>query len=196
MINIAVEGESDREMASAVAREAGKSVNKVRVAGGKTRLDPLIPKYNNASAQTPWVVFRDSDSRCPVSLRAELGAQISRWNASFSLRVAHTMSEAWLLADAEAFSSYFAVSRARVPVDPEALPHATRTLLALCADSRSAAIRRDVTASGGAIGPLFVSRINDFASTVWRPALAVGRSDSLRRAVNRIRELDSSRSVD
>ena len=36
MINIAVEGESDREVARAVAMFAGHQVHQIRVAGGKT----------------------------------------------------------------------------------------------------------------------------------------------------------------
>lgn len=115
MINVAVEGEPDREVASAVVRAAGRSVNLVRVAGGKTRLDPLIPKYNRASVQTPWVVFRDSDSVCPVALREDLGAGIAEWHPSFSLRIAHSMSEAWLLADPVSFSSFFSVPRNQYP---------------------------------------------------------------------------------
>ena len=97
MINVVVEGESDREVAKTVVVHAGHRVHQVRIAGGKTKLDPLIPKYNIASAQFPWVVFRDSDSQCPVILRARLTAGISSWHPQFSLRIAHSMSEAWLL---------------------------------------------------------------------------------------------------
>ena len=99
MINVVVEGESDREVAKAVVAHAGHWVHQVRVAGGNTRLDPLIPKYNIAAAQHPWVVFRDSDSQCPVILRTRLTAGISSWHPQFCLRIAHSMSEAWLLAD-------------------------------------------------------------------------------------------------
>ena len=99
MINVVVEGESDREVAKTVVVHAGHRVHLVRIAGGKTRLDPLITKYNIASAQYPWVVFRDSDSECPVTLRARVTAGISSWHPQFCLRIAHSMSEAWLLAD-------------------------------------------------------------------------------------------------
>lgn len=189
MINIAVEGESDRELAKAVAREAGQTVNLVRVAGGKNKLDPLIPKYNRASAQLPWVVFRDSDALCPVTLRQQLSAPVAKWHAQFILRIAHSMSEAWLLGDAEAFSKYFSIRPGRIPSAPEDLPHAKRTVLALCAQSRSRDIRQDMTAPDGGTGPLYVSRLNEFASSVWRPREAAIVSDSLRRAIKRISAL-------
>lgn len=186
MINIAVEGESDREMARAVATHAGHRVNQIRVAGGKTRLDPLIPKYNIASAQYPWVVFRDSDSQCPVHLRAQLTAGISSWHPQFVLRIAHSMTEAWLLADREGFSDHFKVPIVRVPHDPDELPNAKQAVLALCSRSRSAAIRKDVTAPGTRTGPLYVLRVNEFASTKWDVGVAESVSRSLRRAIAQI----------
>ncbi len=190
MINVAVEGESDREVAKAVARAAGVEVNLVRVAGGKTKLDARIPKYNQASVQFPWVVFRDSDAQCPVMLRAHLTANISAWQPGFMLRIAHSMSEAWLLADPDGFSSYFRVPRKKIPCDPESLPHAKRTLLALCAGSLSKTIRREVTEAGGKeTGPLFVWRMNDFASKDWNPIRAGTASGSLRRAIAQIRQI-------
>lgn len=189
MINVVVEGESDREVAKTVVVHAGHRVHQVRIAGGKTKLDPLIPKYNIASAQFPWVVFRDSDSQCPVILRARLTAGISSWHPQFSLRIAHSMSEAWLLADRAGFAEYFKVPSTRIPRDPEALPNAKHALLALCSRSRSKAIRKDVTASGSHTGPLYVTRINEFASTVWSVAEAETVSDSLRRAVARVAQL-------
>ncbi|WP_152642120.1 hypothetical protein [Microbacterium azadirachtae] len=189
MINIAVEGESDREVAKAVVRAAGHVVNKIVVAGGKTRLDPRIPNYNRAATQQPWVVFRDSDAQCPVSLRASLTAGITKWHPNFSLRIAHSMSEAWLLADPAAFSEFFSVPQNRIPSDPESLLHAKRTVLDLCVRSRSRAVQRDMTAPGNATGPLYVARINEFASSTWRPIVASDLSNSLRRTIDRIREL-------
>ncbi|MCJ1704652.1 hypothetical protein [Rathayibacter sp. VKM Ac-2926] len=189
MVNVAVEGESDRGVASAVVRAAGRSVGLIRVAGGKSRLDPLIPKYNLAAVQHPWVVFRDSDAACPVSLRQELTATIAAPNEAFCLRIAHSMSEAWLLSDTDAFAHYFAVPRGRVPADPEAFPHAKRTLLSLCSESRSRAIRSEVVSVAGGAGPLFVAHMNAFAGERWNARDAAERSQSLRRAIAAIRAL-------
>lgn len=186
MINVVVEGESDREAARAVVLAAGQQVGRIIVAGGKSKLDPKIPNYSRAAAQFPWVVFRDSDAECPVLLRSRLTSGIVDWQPGFSLRIAHSMTEAWLMADRESFSTFFHVPVNRIPQDPESSPHAKRVLLALCAQSRSRNVKRDMTAAGGAAGPLYVSQLNEYASTVWRPTEAAAVSPSLSRALAEI----------
>lgn len=186
MISIVVEGESDREAARSIVRACGHEVDKVIIAGGKTRLDPLIPKYNNASAWSPWVMFRDSDNECPVELRDRLGAQIPKWEPTFLLRIAHTMTEAWLMADIAAFARYFSVSEKRVPPEPETSPHAKQTLLNLCMHSRSRTIREEVSPKPGRTGPLYVFHLNKYAETSWRPDIAAQHSPSLARTLTRI----------
>jgi hypothetical protein len=189
MIHISVEGESDREAAKAVVRSAGRTVATVVVAGGKTRLDPKIPKYNEASRRANWIVFRDSDGQCPLILMRHLTAKIGVRNSRFLLRIAHSMTEAWLLADRDGFSDFFHVSPGQLPSDPESLTHAKQTLLALCSKSRSRALRGDLVTRDGQTGPLYVSRINEFASTRWSVAAASANSPSLSRAIRSIRTL-------
>lgn len=198
MINVAVEGESDREVARSVVMHAGHRVQRPIAKSpapcrrGKNKLDRLIPKYNIAAVQRPWVVFRDSDSQCPVTLRTRLTAGISSWHPQFYLRIAPSMSEAWLLADRESFAEYFKVPVSRIPRDPESLPNAKQAVLSLCGRSRSAVIRRDVNASATRTGPLYVIRIYEFASTAWNVAEVGTVSDSLRRAVARVGQLPAA----
>ena len=189
MIYIAVEGESDREAAIAVARVAGHDVAHVYVAGGKTKLDAKIAKYNAASRGVSWVVFRDSDGQCPVELRRHLTAGIFSWSPRFALRIAHSMTEAWLMADKEGFAGFFHVRPSRLPLHPESVEHAKRTLLDLCLASSSRTIRRDVVTADGKTGPLYVVRINEFASRRWDVNAAAENSPSLARALESIRSL-------
>lgn len=192
MINVVVEGASDTEVARAVVEAAGRQVLRIVVAGGKGKLDPRIPNYNRAAVQYPWVIFRDSDSSCPVELRSRLTAGMGGMNPQFCLRIAHSMSEAWLLADREMFAEFFGVAVSRIPPNPEILEHAKRTVLALCSQSRSRTIRSDMTTSRQQTGPLYVARINEFASTRWRPLEAANSSESLRRAISGIAQLPES----
>lgn len=189
MINVAVEGESDRGAASTVVTAAGRAVALMRISHGKTKLDVKIPKYHQAARQTPWVVFRDSDGVCPVQLRDRLTASISSSNPKFALRIVHSMTEAWLLADRDGFARFFRVRPADVPTQPETLSHAKQSLLRVCATSSSRAIRKDVVAPDGQTGPLYVPRINEFAQTHWDVAAAAENSPSLARAIRAIREL-------
>lgn len=105
------------------------------------------------------------------------------------LRIAHTMTEAWLLADRDGFADFFRVRVGQVPVDPERLPHAKHEVLRLCANSRVRTIRQDMVRSTGEAGPLYVKRINEFASTRWDVSSAAASSDSLSRAIRKIRAL-------
>lgn len=189
MIAIVVEGPSDVQIGHAVARACGLDVVKVVVKKGKTNLDPDIPKYNQASKQIPWVVFRDSDSVCPVELSGQLLQPISKQSSRFVLCLAHSMSEAWLLADCDGFASYFHVAKAKIPREPELLSNAKATLLRLCSESRSREIRSGMVARSEKVGPLYVSTINHFATTTWDVDIAASRSPSLRRALERLKAI-------
>lgn len=189
MINAAVEGLSDEGVARAVIRAAGHEVGKVFAKGGKTRLDPLIPNYNRAALHEPWVVFRDSDTKCPVELRAQLLQGIDVVSPSFALRIVHPMTEAWLLADRERFAEFFGVRTALVPSGVDSLQNAKATVLHLCSRSRSKVLRADMVTEGGKTGPLYVSRVNEFAEQVWRVGVAAVESESLDRALVALRAL-------
>ena len=190
-MNLVVEGHSDIEAAKAVVREAGHETGKIIPKGGVTRLDPDIPKYNRAAEFEPWVVFRDTDSKCPVELRAQLLVDVPALAADFRLRLAHSMTEAWLLADQIGFARYFGLTDSRVSTDPDTLSHAKREVLRLCASSTKRGIRSGMVASDGDTGPEYVVLLNDFAQYHWNVSAASANSDSLRRAVEGVRSIGS-----
>ena len=181
-----VEGASDRDTARAVVLAAGHQPGTVHDKGGKGKIDPLLKNYNLAARRTPWVVFRDTDSHCPVQLRESLLSDLDSISPYFELRLAHSMTEAWLLADASGFAKFFQVSQARIPRDPEKLVHAKQEVLNQCRRSRSRRVREGMTAGNSEIGPLYVEMINRFAREEWNVARAMERSESLERAVRRI----------
>ncbi|MGB0876606.1 MAG: hypothetical protein ACPGXI_06030 [Mycobacterium sp.] len=188
MINAVVEGQSDTGVADALIRAANREVGRIIVKGGKSKLDPLIVNFHAASAQGTWLVIRDSDAECPLILHARLTAGIINTHRSFLLRIAHPMAEGWLLADTAGFAGYFGVKLAQVPRDPESLTNAKDTVLRLCSSSRSRDIRRDMVV-GSKTGPLYVHHVNEFAAKHWNVETAAQNSDSLRRALGRIRQL-------
>ena len=172
-----------------VASAAGHEVAKVTVRNGKDRIDEKLASYNRAARYGAWVVLRDSDQDCPVELRRRLLDPLGELSPRFMLRLAKSMSEAWILADRDAFASFFKVRPSLVPTDPESLPHAKRTLLEICAQSTSRSLREDMVRPGWKIGPLYVEWINEFARSDWRVEVAASSADSLSRAVERIRSL-------
>jgi hypothetical protein len=195
IVNIVVEGRSDEGAAEKIVQYAGHSVGRVIDKRGKTKLDPDVARYNQASRHGAWVLFRDTDGVCPVELRRHLLDGIHELSAQFRLRLAHSMTEAWLLADARSFSQYFQVPVATIARDPETLPHAKREVLRLCSNSRSREIRSAMVSSDGDVGPLYVARINEYARDHWNVDEALQSSPSLRRAVDAIRTLGPSEST-
>jgi len=182
-VSIVFEGESDRAMATKVIRYSGLGIDKVLSKGGASRVDKLIPKLaKNTRLWNPWVVFRDSDTECPVELRRKLIGPISP-NPAFTLRIVHPMSEGWLMADQQSFSQYFEIPEKKLPTDTESLPHAKRFLLDLCGKYSSRDICSDIVRSDGSTGPLYAFRINDFARNHWDIESAARNSPSLNRAL-------------
>ena len=161
---VVVEGASDEQVARAVVHAAKREVAKIVVKGGKTQLDPLLPRYNRAALHSPWVVFRDSDTQCPVTLRSRLTAGIDTLSPSFLLRIVHPMSEAWLLADRKGFAGFFQIKESQVPDEPERLQNAKLSVLTLCARSRSRVLSREIVAPGTRTGPLYTALIGEFAA--------------------------------
>lgn len=110
------------------------------------------------------------------------------------LRIAVTMTEAWLMSDRERFAEYFHVAKDRVPIFPEDVEHAKKTLLSVVERSRRRHLRVAVTATtrDGVLraGPAYVPTVNDFAILHWRPRVAAQCAPSLRRA---LREIEAAR---
>ncbi|QWW20569.1 hypothetical protein I6B53_01360 [Schaalia sp. 19OD2882] len=176
-------------MARSVLRHCGfELAGPPLVKDGKSNLDGLIPGLARMGPHRPWVVFRDADSACPVELRALLIADRPH-DGSFELRIARSMTEAWLMADHMSFARRFKIRAGSIAAEPDELPHAKRTLLALVADSTSRSVKEDMVRKDGANGPLYASRINDFAEHHWDVARACERSPSLDRTVRRLTEM-------
>ena len=181
-IRIAVEGASDEEMARKLMRHAGLTVSH--------ELDKVIPRLAKTTVNDPWVVFRDADTACPVELRRQLIGDRPH-DGAFELRFPTSMTEAWFLADAIGFAAHFRITRGRIPAVPDDLEHAKRSLLGLCQQSKSRALREDVVRPSGRPGPLYVLRMNEFAKMSWDIERASEHSPSLRRTVNRLSEMRS-----
>ncbi|MEL4356671.1 MULTISPECIES: hypothetical protein [unclassified Luteococcus] len=187
-MRVVVEGPSDLQAAVKTCTAAGHAVTSARSAGGKSKLDPKIANYAQAARNEPWVIFRDSDRECPVALRKRLMQGIP-YNPLFALRIAHTMTEAWLMADRMDFAKYFHVSNDLVPLAPDSEDHAKHTFLTLCLKSHSRDIREEVARDEAHAGPLFVEHLNEFARLHWNVDRAAENSPSLQRALVTLRSL-------
>lgn len=198
-IRIAVEGPSDVAVVRRVLESRSLAVEErgIFIMGGKPKLDPKIRSYNQAAAHFPWLVLRDGDNDergCPVALR-ESKLRRKDQHPAFCFRIAVRSVEAWLLADHQAFASYFSVARSRIPSAPEETDDPKRALVDLCRSSSRSDIRRALVPSqrsGSRVGPEYVSRISDYARNAWRPNEAAVNAPSLRGMLDALDGLLSS----
>jgi hypothetical protein len=161
---------------------------------GKTMLRQRMAGYNNAAHRLPWVVLVDLDREadCAPPLRAAWLPQPAR---HLCFRVVVREVEAWLLADAERMAGFLGVARGKIPAQPETLNDPKQALVNLARGSRRRDIREDLVPrpeSGRQLGPAYSSRLIEFASGSWRPEIAAGRADSLRRAIACVKRLTAA----
>jgi hypothetical protein len=186
VISAAVEGIVDEAVARTLIRHAGAAVGDVYGKHGKAFLRQKIAGYNNAARRTPWLILVDLDQeeQCAPPL---VNAWLAHPARHLCFRVAVREVEAWLMADAERLSPFLRVPRNRIPAIPETLDNPKATMVSLARRSARGAIQQDMVprdGSGRQVGPAYASRLIEFASTSWRPEVAAGHADSLRRTID------------
>jgi hypothetical protein len=194
VISAAVEGLVDEAVAKRLIIEAGGNPGPVFGKNGKSHLKQRIKGYNQAAKITPWLVLLDLNHEfdCSPPLRS---AWLPRPSPNMCFRIAVREVEAWLLADRQRFASFFQIPLSTVPTDPESIDNPKELVVNLAGRSRSRAVKDDMVprvGSGRSIGPGYPSRLIEFAiddRKGWRPQHAACSSDSLKRCLNRLREL-------
>lgn len=186
-VNFATEGLVDAAVAERLIRHCGAQPGNPRIAGGKTRLDPNIPRYVNSARQLPWLILRDldHDAACGPELRQQLSSEEL---PLLCLRIAVREIEAWLMHDREALSRFLKVRVARIPEHAETLDDPKQALINAARSSTSSSIREAMTprdGAGASEGPEFAAYMVDFVRNHWDIRRAVGQDQntSLARAV-------------
>lgn len=190
-VTIGCEGITDEAALRRLCAAVGRDVAVVHVAGGKTKLDPQLAGYNSAARFAPWLVVRDlnGDAGCAPALVRRL---LPKPSAKMSFRVSVRALESWLMADRDSLARYLRVGIGRIPADPDAVPRPKVELVKIASASRMRAVREDMVprpGSGTIVGPNYEARIIEYATTIWDPVRAAGRSDSLRRCLAALRAL-------
>lgn len=188
-VNIVVEGQTDEPVARRLLHAAGFDVGVVYGKLGKLHIDKKLVAYNNAARFAHYFVIRDmnGDEECPSTLaRAKLPVPASL----MCFRIAVRSIEAWLLADREKLSEFLGVAVARLPHNPDTIPHPKLALIEVARHSRRREIREDMVPASHStmsVGRGYTSRIGEFANTVWRPTVAAKHSRSLARCLEALK---------
>ncbi|MCI5146041.1 MAG: hypothetical protein D3923_11045 [Candidatus Electrothrix sp. AR3] len=158
--------------------------------GGQGYLQAQINNFNQAAQFMPLFVLTDQDRGCPVKRVGQwLKQEASKY---FVFRIAVMEVESWVMAHREACADFLAVSLDRIPKNSDELDDPKRSLLSIASHSRSSRLRTDLIPSSGStatVGPDYNNRLSQFIQTQWDVFEAEKNSESLRRAVCRIREL-------
>ncbi len=187
-VSLLVEGIVDEAVVRRVVEYVGLTCGTVYGKKGKAYLLRRLPQYNQAACFAPWlvVVDLDQDAECAPDL---VRMTLPNPAGEMRFRVAVRATEAWLLADAENLAAFLGIPEARILSNPEEGMNPKATVINLARRSRRREIREDMVpreGSGARVGPGYAGRLIDFATTadhLWRPEVAVRRSDSLRRCV-------------
>lgn len=188
MVNVFVEGLTDVIVIRRVLDFAGVTPQIVRVAGGKSKLLPDIPKYNQAARFSPWLVIvdLDQDAGCAPQYKQRL---LEKPSEHMALRIAVRAIESWLLADREHLAKFLNVPIAPLPDDPEYEINPKRKLFDIASHSRKKALREDIVprpGSGASSGPGYPARIREFITHdryPWRPDVAAQHAPSLNKCL-------------
>lgn len=190
-ISVVIEGPSDEGAVRAICRSAGLHVSDTFGRKGRKYIEKNISNFNEAAKHSPWFILIDLDKpgKCAGELRREL---LHVEHESLIFRIAVVELEAWLLADRENAARFLGVSQARITRSPEGLEHPKEHLLALASRSRSRVIREGLVprpGSGAQLGREYVTMINEFASSLWRPDVASEAAPSLARCLAHLRSV-------
>ena len=96
------------------------------------------------------------------------------------------------MAGPETLAGYLGVQRRRISSAPESLGDPKGAMVALVRRSRRRGVRKDMAPgkrSGRPAGPACSARLIECAATEWRPDIAAGSAESLRRAIEGLRRL-------
>lgn len=153
-------------------------------------LKSKFPNFCNLAKNMPVVLITDLD-HCPCA-----PSLIEKWKKEEALpynlifRVAIREIESWILADRDGFSDFLKISKSLIPIAPDQLSNPKATLLSL-AQKAPRNLKDGLVAKKGTLaiqGVEYNLILSHFVNQLWNPLKAADNSDSLNRAVKRIKE--------
>lgn len=193
-VHIATEDVPSEHVARKLVETANMQVARNFGLRGKTYLEKNFSKFVNLAMREPVLLIADFDRatsqiHCPSQL-------IEKWldgrarPVGLLARVAVQEVESWLLADIEAFRSFFGVS-INVPTSCDEINDPKSFLLNAAKKKRKFFREGFVRSDGGKISPgiAYNQMLSEWITQEWSPQRASERSPSLKRAMSRLSDL-------
>ncbi|MGY1488238.1 hypothetical protein ACW4YW_02405 [Methylobacillus pratensis] len=156
---------------------------------GITNLRKNLARYTQIANLFPVLCIADTDGRCVLDAHKQ--AAPTGVPAQFHLRFAIPEIESWLMADKHALAEFLQVSETIIPDNPDEIQDAKRVILNVVFRSKQRHLRQEMISTNDRSKPGtgYNVHLRDFAAHCWRPLIALERSPSLARTVNRLNEM-------
>jgi hypothetical protein len=194
IVDALVEGPPDAAVARQLIRHCGHEFG---VAFGKQGLGFIRAKIAGFNVRARYgnpilalVDAMDTGARCPPEI---LAAWLPERSPKLLLRAVVPELESWLIADRAGLAAWLGIAVATIPPEPERLSDPKQALVNLARRSRHARLREALAPPQGSshsVGPGYASLIEEFVLRRWNITGATERADSLRRCIQRLRELE------
>lgn len=157
---------------------------------GITKLVPELPRFiQQATHVQPVLCIADTDGKCPKELLSAWLPQVTP--GKFSLRLAVSEAESWLIADRKALAEYFEIAEKHLSKLPDEEGDPKRHMLNLARKSKKRDLRiemispTDSSKQGSGYNP----HLRQFVRMHWSAQRAANNSPSLARAIRGITNL-------
>lgn len=191
-ITIATEDELSEAVAERLIHDylSEFAIHKRLRRGGNGYLKEKCNAFNNMAARTPVLLITDLDQRvCAKSLIDDWFPE-TKLNEHLIFRIAVREIESWLLSDITAMGALLGKGGTVLNNDPETIDHPKEYLLNL-ARKAPAKIRQELVREKNSIvyqALSYNARLTEFVFFEWSPERALLNSDSLKRAIYRLKE--------
>ncbi|MCH8961578.1 MAG: hypothetical protein IH820_09725 [Bacteroidetes bacterium] len=188
-LSLLVEGTLDEAVGRRIIEYTDGTVQTVYGKKGVSYIKKKLSGFNKAAVAIPvlaLVDLMDTKSDCPKQVVEEWLPQRHK-NMVFRLVVPEI--ESWIMADWAGISTFLAVSKNKVPDNPEQVADPKRTLVGLARMSHSERIRRLLVPARGSTateGPAYTSELQRFVRDQWNIGEAIDRAPSLKRCVGAV----------
>lgn len=192
---VIVEGNTDEPIVSALMTTTGWVSDEYTIfcANGKGNIVRKIAKHAEAARQIPRILFLDSDNKCPVDMRKDLEEKPTHIPDDFILRIVCTCIESWVLADREGLARFCRVNISLIPTAQKlaSIHNHKNELLKVLRKSKSPKGRAMTQGSGNDLqfSDDYTRHLADLMTDYWDAERAAQNNDSLRRAIDRLKEL-------
>lgn len=192
VVNILVEGSVDEAVAIRIIEYAEHTVGMTFPKRGWAYIRDNVHRYNGSARIEPCLTlidFMDTGASCPPEVVSNM--LVDR-HPNMVFRVVVREIESWLLADYKNIAKFLHIRTEFITTTPENLVDPKRELVNLARKSTNRKIREAMVPSHGSTareGSLYVSELIRFIETEWDIEAACAASQSLKRCITRLQEL-------